>query len=331
MTTLAERPLPGAAGGPDGVNPLRARRAVRELYTRPALAASDLMAPLLVLPDDAAPGPTLPGAVPLADIASTVERWADLGIRGVKLFAYGHDRGPVGAGALAAGNRMLRGITAVKAAVPEMVVTTEVCGCSWTDHGQCVLRTQAGRIDLDATFALMAAMAVQHAQAGTDVVSPTAMLDGSVRAVRAGLDAADLRDVGVNPNLAIHTSLYGPFKDLMDTNPPGGHRRGLQLEPGRADRDAVLQGRRWIVEGADSLTLQPVLTAVDVLVRLRSDQEVPLVAYSTSGEYAALNAIGLEGMVEYHGMLKRAGADLILSFAAERIAVHLAQAGAGRG
>ncbi|MCP3816887.1 hypothetical protein NLX86_01635 [Streptomyces sp. A3M-1-3] len=288
---------------------------------------TDLTAPLLVLPDDAEKAP-LPGAVTLAEVGATVHRWAALGIRGVKIFAYGHERDARASGAIAAGNRMVRGIEAVKAVDPKMAVTTEVCGCSWTDHGQCVLRDAAGAIDLDATFRLMEQMATQHAEAGADVISPTAMLDGSVRAVRNALDVAGLRDVGVNPNLALHTTLYGPFKQLMGTNPRAGHRRGLQLEPGRADRDTLVQARRWIAEGADSLTLQPVMTAVDVLVRLRADQQVPLVAYSTSGELASLLALGPEGMTEYHAMLKRAGADVVLTFAAELVAQHLV---AGRG
>ncbi|MEU2490955.1 hypothetical protein [Streptomyces sp. NPDC007883] len=219
---------------------------------------------------------------------------------------------------------MLRALTAARRAAPTMALTSEVCGCSWTASGECVLRAPDGRIDLDATQGYMARMAVLHAEAGADVVSPTAMLDGSVHAVRAVLDDHGLRDVGVNPNLALHTSLYAPFKALMGTDPATGHRRGLQLEPARAERDTLVQARRWIAEGADSLTLQPVLTATDVLVRLRADQDVPLVAYSTSGEWPALTALGIEGTVEYLGMLKRAGADHILTFAAEHAATYLA-------
>ncbi|PCG84711.1 hypothetical protein CIB93_17875 [Streptomyces sp. WZ.A104] len=323
MTTLTGRPLP--AVGPDGVNPSRARSAVRALYTRPALTAGDLSAPLLALPDGHPGAGSLPGAVPLAEVQRTVARWGDLGIRGVKVFVLGHDRDSAGSAAVSAGNRMVLAVSAIKAAAPDLAVTTEVCGCSWTSGGECVLRTSAGGIDLDATYRLMGDMAVQHAEAGADVVSPTAMLDGSVRAVRAALDDGGLRDVGVNPNLAIHTMLYGPFKELMATDPAAGHRRGLQLEPGRAQRDTVVQARRWIAEGADSLTLQPVMTAVDVLVRLRADQEAPLVAYSTSGEWPALRGMGAEGMAEYIAMLRRAGADHVLTFAAGQVAAYLEQ------
>lgn len=324
MTVTDHRP---AANGPQGTNPLRARRALRTLYGPASLTPASLTAPLLVLPDGHEDG-GLPGAVPIGLVPATISRWAGLGIRGIKLFVYGHDRDSRATGATAVGNRMVRAVDVVKQADPDMVVTTEVCGCSWTDHGQCVLRDSLGAIDLEATYRLMGRMAVMHAEAGADVASPTAMLDGAVRAVRQALDRAGLRDVGVNPNLAIHTSLYGPFKTLMGTNPASGDRRGFQLEPAHAERDTIAQARRWMEEGADSLTLQPVMTAVDVLAQLRADQRAPITAYSTSGEYFPLAALGAEGMAEYHAMLKRAGADVILSFCAERVAQYM---GTGRG
>jgi porphobilinogen synthase len=321
MTTPANAPF--RFYGQEGVNPSRARPAVRNLYTRPAFTAADLSAPLLVFPDGHTGRGGLPGTVVLSDVGRTVTRWGGHGIRGLKLFVLGHDRDARGSAAVAPGNLMVRAIAAAKNAAPQMAVTTEVCGCSWISSGQCVVRTDTGTIDLEATYHLMRRMAVQHGEAGADVVSPTAMVDGSVCAVRAALDSAGLPDIGVNPNLAIHSVLYGPFKTLMDTNPEAGHRRGLQLEAGRADRDTLLQARRWITEGADSLTLQPVMTAVDVLTRLRVDQEAPIVAYSTSGEWAALQTLGDAGIAEYIAMLKRAGADQVLTFAAERVAKYL--------
>ncbi|MDX6744815.1 hypothetical protein [Actinocorallia sp. A-T 12471] len=307
---------------------MRARRVLRDLYAPPPLTPVNLSAPLLVLPDDiAAEGAGLPGAFGLRDVPRAVRGWAGLGLGGVKVFAYGHDRDGRGTGALLPGNRMVAAIAEVKGAAPELAVTSEVCGCAWTDSGECVLRRADGEIDLAATYGLMAAMAVRHAEAGADAVSPTAMLNGAVRAVRAALDETGHHDVGVNPNIAIHTVLYGTFKALMATDPVAGHRRGLQLEPGRADRDALRQARRWVAEGADSLTLQPVMTAMDVLAALRADQDVPLVAYSTSGEFGALRELGAAGIAEYHEALRRAGADHILGFGAELHARRLAAPG----
>ena len=286
---------------------------------RPRLHVRDLTAPLLVLPEDL-DGAGLPGAVPLSAVADTVGRWAALGIRAVKVFAYGDRRDATASAALQPGNRMLAAIAEVKAAEPQMVVTTEVCGCSWTDHGECGLLDAKGGLDREATYALMAGMAVAHAEEGADVVSPTAMIDGSVRAVRDALTDSGWPEVGVCPNLAVHTSLYGPFKQLMGTDPGRGHRRGFQLEPGRAERDIIRQTDRWLAEGADSLTVQPVLTCIDLLVKVRAHVQVPVIAYSTSGEYAALSTLGAEGLLEYHAGLVRAGADLILTYAAEQVA-----------
>jgi porphobilinogen synthase len=144
----------------------------------------------------------------------------------VKLFAFGHDRDARGSAALAAGNLMLQAIHAVKRANPAIALTTEVCGCSWTDNGECVLRSPDGAIDLDATYQYMGQMALQHGDAGADVVSPTAMLDSSVHAVRSALDGHGLRDIGVNPNLALHTTLYAPFNALMATEPRPAARGG---------------------------------------------------------------------------------------------------------
>lgn len=155
------------------------------------------------------------------------------------------------------------------------------------------------------------------------MVSPTAMLDGSVRVVRDALTDAGHASVGVCPNVALHTELYGPFKRLMGTDPPSRNRRGFQLEPHHAVRQALAQARLWEAEGADALCLQPAMTSVDVLTALRATTDRQIVAYSTSGEYAALKALGPSGAAEYLGSLKRAGADLVLTFAAESVAHHL--------
>jgi porphobilinogen synthase len=286
---------------------------VRGLYARPVLTVRDLTAPLLVMPDDRHAG-TMPGVASLDQLATVVRRLAVLGIRGVKVFAYGTGRDPSARAATAAGNLMCQAVEKIKSAAPEIVVTTEVCGCSWTDHGECAILDGRGRVDTDATYELMARMAVLHALAGADVVSPTAMLAGSVQAVRDALNEAELPDVGVCPNIAIHTELYGPFKQIMGTNPGRGRRRGLQLEPDRADRDALTQADRWLAEDADSLTVQSMLTCIDIMTRLRSHTRVPLIAYFTSGEHAALATLSDAAVVEYHAGLKRAGADPILSF-----------------
>jgi porphobilinogen synthase len=278
--------------------------------------------PLLVRPDGQATG-VLPGEVDLAGLARVAEHLVLLGLGGVKLFVSGHDRDATATGALALDNRMVRAINEIKCAAPDLAVTTEVCGCSWTTSHECVLRDNDGRIDLDNTYELMGHMALLHAQAGADAVSPTAMLDGTIREVRAALDAEGWRDVSVNPNIAVAGALYGPFKALMDTNPESGHRRGLQLDPARVVPGVIQCAESWLTEGADSLTLQPVMTNTDALAALADLTFAPVTAYSTSGEWEALRQLPRSALLDYHRMLLRLGADHILSFAADRVAFAL--------
>ena len=239
------------------------------------------------------------------------------------MFAAGHDHDPRGSAAIAPGNRMVRAIDTIKAAAPQLAVTTEVCGCSWTSTHECVLRHDDGRIDLATTYELMSQMAVMHAAAGADAVSPTAMLDGSIRAVRHALDNAGWHDVSVNPNIAVDTALYEPFKALMGTQPASGRRSGLQIDTARLVPAAVDCAHRWLAEGADALTLQPVMTNTDALAALAARTTAPVVAYSTSGEWAAMQAVPPTVALDYHRMLFRLGAGHVLSFAAQKIAQSL--------
>jgi porphobilinogen synthase len=306
---------------PQGINPGRARPNIRRLYERTILSPNRLSMPLLVLDGDA-PG-HLPGETTVAQLPNEAKRLSRLGLGGVKVFAFGHERDARASGATAADNRMVAAVQAIKNAAPDLAVTTEVCGCSWTASRECVLRTDNGKIDLPATLDLMRSMALAHAEAGADAVSPTAMLDGSIHAVRVALDNNGHTDVSVNPNIAVHTSLYGPFKKLMHTDPAGSNRLGLQLDTGRLPAAAIQTADRWSIEGADALTLQPVMTHVDTLTALAAHTDLPVTAYSTSGEWAGLRAIGPAAAFEYHEMLIRAGADHILTYLADQISLVL--------
>jgi porphobilinogen synthase len=305
-----------------GINPSRARPAIRRLYQRARLAPSQLSAPLLVRRDLDVAG-LLPGQTTLEYLPAEAKRLARLGLGGVKVFVLGHGRDERASGALAPDNHMVQAVHAIKDAAPELAVTTEVCGCSWTTSRECVLRTTDGEIDLPVTLDLMQSMAVAHADAGADAVSPTAMLDGSIRAVRAALDHGGHADVSVNPNIAVHTSLYGPFKQVMRTDPVAGNRLGLQLDAGRLPDAALQTATRWEREGADALTLQPVMTQIDTLAALTARTSLPVTAYSTSGEWAGLRAIGPAAALEYHQMLIRSGADHILTYLADQVALAL--------
>ncbi len=249
------------------------------------------------------------------------ELW-ELGVGAVKLFCFVEHKAADAAEALAADNLLVSAIRAVRRAVPGMVIATEVCGCAWTDTGECVLLDRGGRVDLDATLGLMAEMAAAHAAAGADIIGPAAMLEGSVRAIRQALDVDGHPDVGVTPSVIFDSALFGIYKDAMHTNPGRGDRRGLQIDACHVGQ-ALDTAHRWLDEGADSLLVQPAMMAVDLLTRLREQTRVPLTAFSVSGEHAMFARAGTPVYVEYLRSLRRAGADLVMTYGAGQVAAAL--------
>ncbi len=329
--TAATHPAVSAAGGPArplaeviGAHPLRARPRVRDWLYREWLTPASLIAPVLVQPDRRDPREyvDLPTAVSHADLPGLVDDLWESGIGAVKLFCYVEHKTADAAGALAADNLLVSAIRTVRRAAPGMVIATEVCGCAWTDTGECVLLDAAGRVDLDATWGLMAAMAVAHAAAGADIVGPAAVLEGSVRAVRQALDADGYPDVGVTPSVIFNSALFGLYKDAMHTNPDRGNRRGLQIDACHLGQ-ALDTAHRWLDEGADSLLVQPAMMAVDLLTCLREQTRVPLTAFSVSGEHRMLAGAGGAIYIEYLRYLRRAGADLVMTYGAAQVAAHL--------
>ncbi|MFI5782870.1 hypothetical protein [Nocardia sp. NPDC051570] len=304
-----------------GVNPLRARPRVQELLYRELLTPADLIAPILVQPDhrDPARYRYLPGAVSISEVAGHAQQLRSVGVRACKILVYIEHRTPHAEDALNPDNLMIAAIHAVRNAVPDMVIATEVCGCAWTDSGECVLLGSRGRTAIDATYELMARMAVLHAQAGVDIVGPAAVLDGSVQATRFELDEAGFTDVGVAPSVIFDSALFDIYKSAMNTDPGRGNRRGFQIDPSQLGQ-ALDQAERWIDEGADSVLVQPAMTSIDLLTRLRGVIRAPLIAFSTSGEDQLFATAPIAVQLEYARALKRAGADLIMTYGALRLA-----------
>lgn len=311
-----------------GVSPLRARERVRGLLRRELLRPADLVAPVLVQPDarPAADYGHLPGAIPLRDVASYVQDLHAIGVLAVKLFTYVEDKSPDARAALDPHNLLLLAVEMIRAAVDDVVISTEVCGCAWTDTGECVLLNSSGRTDMAGTYALMSQMAVLHAQAGVDIIGPAAVLDGSVRAIRAELDTAGFPDVGITPSVIFDSGLFTAYKDAMHTNPARGNRRGFQIDACHAGQ-ALEQAQRWLAEGADSLLVQPAMVSVDVLTRLRAQVHAPLTSFSVSGEDQLFAPAPDAVYLEYIRSLRRAGADLVMTYGARRLATALATHG----
>jgi porphobilinogen synthase len=184
-----------------------------------------------------------------------------------------------------------------------------------------------GSIDLAATLDLMARMAVLHADAGADVIGPAAVLDGAVATIRAAMDEAGHRNVGITPSVIFDSALFGPYKEPMHTNPGRGHRRGFQIDACHVGQ-ALDCARRWMAEGADSLLVQPAMMSVDLLTRLRAETNAPITAFSVSGEHLVL-ADNEDVYLEYVRSLRRAGADLVMTYGAAQLATALGTAQPG--
>ncbi len=295
------------------------RLAVRNFLGGPALTPADLTMVLLVHEDDdgtARPMPTFT----VREIPDTVTALDDVGVRSVKIFAGSRVRDARASQGTSPTGLMARAIRAAKKARPGIAVMTETCVCSHNDSGECWLADTRGAADLDETAEVMAAQAVMQAEAGADIVGPAAMIPGSVRAVREALDAASHKDVAIMPHLIFESSLYEGYRATMGAAPRSGDR-AFQISP-RQPEQAVHTARGMVDEGADMLLTEPALHTVDTLVALKGKVPVPVMPFSVSGEYLRLTDLrpdgtrDMRGLLEAYTVLKRAGADRIITYGA---------------
>lgn len=317
--------------------PRRLRRtpALRDMVSETRLSRRDLVQPLFVVDraGDAGPVPSMPGIARLTveGLPASVERLLERGIRGTILFGVPGSKDAVGSAAYAADGVIPRAVDAIRrAAGAEMVVFTDVCLCQYTDHGHCGM-VRDGCIDNDATLPILAMTAVAHAQAGADFVAPSGMMDGAVRSIRHGLDAAGHMDVGILAYAVKYASaFYGPFRDAAESAPRSGDRRSYQMDS-RNLREAIREARLDWQEGADIIMVKPALPYLDVLRQVRDDlPDAPLAAYQVSGEYSMIKAAAERDwlderavVVESLTAIKRAGAGVILTYFAEQAAAWL--------
>lgn len=283
----------------------------------PILSAADLAMVLLVRADNSCRAmPT----IQLREIGAAVEELAGLGVQVVKVFASGDARDRTGSRGNAPDSLMARAIREVKAAHPAMIVMTETCLCSYTDSGECHLMDWNGRPDRLATIEAISAQAVAQAAAGADVVGPAAMISGSVRCVRQALGETGHSEVQIMPHLIFDSGLYDAYRQTMDAVPVSSEHRMFQIDPARPET-AVRASLGFVDEGADMLLLEPAMFCVDVLITLKQTCRVPIVPFSVSGEYLRLQSEGDSRLlVELFTMLKRSGADQIVTYAAADIA-----------
>lgn len=280
---------------------------------------SDLVMVLLIRDDQRS---ALLPTVSVSELPNVTARVARCGITAVKLFASGTIRDALGEAGTAPDSLMARAIQEIKATEPALTVMTETCLCSYTPTGDCHLTNVTGEPDVPGTLQALAAQAVAQADAGADTVGPAAMATGSVTAVRDALNEAGHQRVEIMPHVIVQSVLYDAYRATMDAVPASGVR-AFQIPPANPD-EAVNAGLNYVAEGANQLLLEPALFTADLLTTLTTLTSVPVLPFSVSGEY---NALPYTSQIELFGMLKRAGADRIITYAAADLAECLGDSG----
>jgi porphobilinogen synthase len=315
---------------------LRRTPALRRLVAESRLSVDDLVAPLFVREgiDEPRPIASLPGVVQHTreSLRKEVAELAALGVPGVILFGVPAEKDPQGSGAWDPDGIVQIALRDLRDDVGDrMVLMADLCLDEYTSHGHCGVLTSGGDVDNDATVELYARVAVAQAAAGVDVCAPSGMMDGQVAAIRAALDGDGAEHVAILAYAAKYASaLYGPFRDAVDVQiEGGGDRLGYQQDWHNA-REALLEVRADVAEGADMVMVKPALTYLDILAAARDEVDVPLAAYHVSGEYAMVHAAAERGWIdldavalEQIGAIKRAGADIVLTYFTRRLAEQL--------
>jgi porphobilinogen synthase len=315
---------------------LRRTPALRRLVAETRLGVDDLVAPLFVREgiDEPQPIPSLPGVVQHSrdSLRKELAELAALGVPAVMLFGVPLTKDAEGSGAWDPEGIVQLALADARDEVgDDLVVMADLCLDEYTDHGHCGIVRPDGTVDNDATVALYARTAVAQARAGAAVVAPSGMMDGQVAAIRGALEAEGHAEVAVLAYAAKYASaLYGPFRDAVDvTIAGGGDRKGYQQDPGNA-REALAEVRADLAEGADLVMVKPALAYLDVIAAVAAEVDVPVAAYHVSGEYAMVMAAAERGWIdgpavalEHLTAIKRAGADVILTYFARPVAEQL--------
>lgn len=308
---------------------LRATPQLRELFRETEINPRDLVLPIFV--DEGSSDfidiKSMPGVrrIPEAKLAQEIERYARAGLRSVMTFGISHHKDSHGTDTLNPDGLVARMSRIIKDAVPEMVVMSDTCFCEYTDHGHCGI-LHGDTVDNDSTVQNLGKQAVIAAQAGADIIAPSAAMDGQVAAIRSALDAAGFHDTPVMAySTKFASGLYGPFRDAAGSTLKGD-RKTYQMDPMNR-REAVRESLLDEQEGADVLMVKPAGAYLDVIADIRAASRLPLAAYQVSGEYAMIKFGGLAGAIdegrvvrESIGAIKRAGADLILTYFAMDLA-----------
>ncbi len=312
---------------------LRQSENLRRMIRETSLSVNDLILPLFVIAgkDIKSPIPSMPGQFHLSidNFLKTAQQAYDLNIPAIIIFGIPEKKDALGTQAYAENGIVQKATMALKEKLPDLVAVTDVCLCQYTDHGHCGV-VDGNTIDNDASLDLIARAALSHAKAGADMVAPSDMMDGRIGEIREILDENSFSQVPIMSYAAKYCSAYyGPFRDAADSAPKFGDRRTYQMDPANA-LEAIREATMDIEEGADIIMVKPALAYLDIICRIREEIDLPVAAYNVSGEYAMIKAAeklgwidGPKVMMETLTAIKRAGADLILTYFAIEAAQEL--------
>ena len=318
---------------------LRSNPRLRDLVRETELNPRDFILPLFVRhgQNQRVPIRSMPGQFQMTvdQLPNEVSEIAKLGIPAVILFGIPEHKDSVGSDAYDPNGIIQQAVRAIKAAQPDLLVITDVCFCEFTDHGHCgIVNSKHGHADVDndATLNILVKEAIAQCQAGADMIAPSGMMDGMITALRAGLDGARFEHIPIMSYAAKYASaFYGPFRDAAESAPQFGDRRTYQMDPANA-AEALREVALDVAEGADILMVKPALSYLDVIRRVKdAHPQIPLAAYNVSGEYSMVKAAAANGWIDEQRItleiltsIKRAGADMILTYFAKDAAKWLA-------
>ena len=307
---------------------LRATRALRGLVRETRLHSADFVYPMFIAHgiDRREPISTMPGVdrLSIAHAVAEAEEAATLGIPAVLLFGIPATKDDEGSGAWDDEGVVQLASRAIKDAVPELLVITDLCLCGYTSHGHCGVLRPDGVVDNDASLELLARIAVSQARAGADLIAPSDMMDGRVGVIRAALDDENHSDIPILAYSAKFASaFYGPFREAAGSTPAFGDRRAYQMDPANGD-EALRESRLDVEEGADIVMVKPALPYLDVIRRVKDETQMPAAAFHVSGEYAMIKAASSAGyldertaVLETLTSIRRAGADFVITYHAK--------------
>ncbi len=312
---------------------LRATKNLRKMIQETKLSSDDLILPLFAVEGKSIKKPieSMPGHFQLScdNIVKLVKHAHDAGILAIILFGIPDKKDPLATRAYAADGIVQKAIKAIKNKIPEITVITDVCLCGYMDHGHCGI-IDKGIVNNDASLDLLARTALSHTQAGADMVAPSDMMDGRVGQIRQTLDEQGFSNIPIMSYAVKYSSaFYGPFRQAAESAPQFGDRKTYQMDPANS-LEAIREATMDIEEGADIIMVKPALSYLDIIYRLKEEIDLPIAAYNVSGEYSIMKAGEMMGWVDANEIImevllsiKRAGADLILTYSAIEVARQL--------